>query len=431
MFSAACLKDDKGNYQSLGEVNDRLMIQDSSPILHYDTESTHSSITFQCDETDQNGKLELVDKVKNHYYFSLNTILACPHSVHCEVDNVDLSNLKNFDQDIFVKNDTKETYFSICKPLKASRGCLPGSAICQKDQESWISYGVPFKPPEKTLSGISLAYHQGSNCQADQKYSSEIIFKCDEKIFPGKPVKAESLGCHAKFFWPTSAACQIDNAWSTNDCLIEDQPIKPWLKYLQSRKEISVEKNGKTFYLNTCGQSSKCQGTICLKNQKGQMFNLGDTKSAEFSNTQMRVKYKSSEKCNNFTSFGAEIRFICDIESKREPHVYLAYDLPCYPIFVWKTYKTCGVDINKHHSENWLAKIWPLVLFLAFGLGLIYLLKDPWRREKTLNFLTNFKTKLCQRRQQEDHNILIENNVTIPTLGALEVMDEDDDLILA
>ena len=212
--SAACMVLGNGTYINIGDVNDRLTLQDGQPVLHYDHGSYHTTVRFQCApiKRAQNSRLVLLEKVKNHFYFDFFTPLACPFTVHCqalsspldEFWSYDLSALKNYQDNVKVGN----TYFSVCKPLSVTKEsfmvtdeesghtydlsstCPPGSAICEQFPDGFRGYGVAVDPPRviKTLE-VSIDYEGGSLCREvdNVRYNSTIRFICNPSVFPGKP----------------------------------------------------------------------------------------------------------------------------------------------------------------------------------------------------------------------------------------------------
>ena len=72
--------------KNIGKVNDRLTLQNHEPVIHYDNDIFHTSIHFKCApiKSVQSGRLVLLEKIKNHYYFDYFTTLACPYTVPCE-----------------------------------------------------------------------------------------------------------------------------------------------------------------------------------------------------------------------------------------------------------------------------------------------------------------------------------------------------------
>ena len=136
-----------GTYYNIGNVNDRLTFQINEPVLHYDNGMFHTSIHFKCApiKSSDDGKLVLLKRVKNRFYFDYYTTLACLHTVHCaawqqddsQLLSYDLSSLKNYEDDVDIVKGNVETLISVCKPLVnqpgwMAVGCPPGSGICKK-----------------------------------------------------------------------------------------------------------------------------------------------------------------------------------------------------------------------------------------------------------------------------------------------------------
>ena len=86
--SAACMVNAKGTEtKNIGNVTDRLTLQNHKPVIHYDNGIYHTSVHFKCApiRSLQDGQLVLLEQIKNHYYFDYFTTLACPYTVPCEV----------------------------------------------------------------------------------------------------------------------------------------------------------------------------------------------------------------------------------------------------------------------------------------------------------------------------------------------------------
>ena len=99
----------------------------------------------------------------------------------------------------------------------------------------------------------------------------------------------------------------------------------------------------------------------------------------------------------------------------------------------------CPSFASKHHtkpleklptprvSSSKTGLVFIIFLFGLAVLGVIFL-KQPENRER---LHSNFRRirNMCQRNQDEqDHNLLFQSNVNIPTFGDL---DDDEDLIIA
>ena len=135
-------------------------------------------------------------------------------------------------------------------------------------------------------------------------------------------------------------------------------------------------------------------------------------------------------------------RFVCDPsirQVKIEFEAALPENFPCHFIFKWTSYQVCPSFTSKHHtkpleklptprvSSSKTGLVFIIFLFGLAVLGVIFL-KQPENRER---LHSNFRRirNMCQRNQDEqDHNLLFQSNVNIPTFGDL---DDDEDLIIA
>ena len=451
--SGACMVRGNGTYVNIGDVSDRLNLQNGEPVLHYDHGTYHTTIRFRCAPIKKlhNSKLILLEKIKNHFYFDYFTTLACPFTVHCEASspqedfwNYDLSPLKNYNANVQVVN----TYFSVCKPLQGLTKCPPGSAICEYIDDKYVSYGVAVESPQvvKTLE-VVINYESGSIC--DQKsgirFNSTIKFVCNPSVYPGHPSfeATQSSGCHKSYVWQTMAACPnqtFAEDFDSSDCQIM-HPLQNYytLQAFRSQKDqILVDKQDK-FYIQPCGKSSKCLSPICLERQ-GKMFNMGKLTSTQFlmDEQEIRITYENGDPCESFhpinMNYSAEIRFVCN-PSTKDSALELLDRLPCHTIFRWTSAQICKTFTNHDQSHyvnsNKSSWTWTFFVILIVGIiGSIIVLRKPQNRERVRDKYVWFKVQYCSRRRNDDRNLLVENNVTIPAFGTLEV-DDDDDLIIA
>ena len=438
-------------------------------MLHYDVGLFHTSIHFICAplKSVQEGKLVLLERIKNHYYFDYFTTLACPYTVHCEAEKdmsiADLSMLKNYDQDVVLtSNDANQkTYFSVCKPIvdQAHLHCPAGSAICERTHDpnsntfKVTSFGVPVKPPKYSESGsIEIHYQKGSPCLSDKKrlYNSTIIFQCDPSRYPGKPalVTNDKNACHRTYQWQTIVACFNTSIFDASaKCHISH----PWEKIYSLQAFRSDNAHGLVvpglsddkdkYFVQLCGSNSKCAGSICYQKSNGKMISLGYIESTEFldDTKTLEIRYLSNE-----TDLGrqcwAEVHFVCD-KTVRETKLEMLREYACHPIFEWRSAQACpafdqDLVIAKNSQSIRVATSnlsWLVNIFLvAFVIGLIFHLRKPQNRERLQESCLKLKSKICcLQKRNEDTARLVEHNVTIPTFGGLHVDEDDDDLILA
>ena len=149
----------------------------------------------------------------------------------------------------------------------------------------------------------------------------------------------------------------------------------------------------------------------------------------------MRINYENGDACESFEStsmtYSAEIRFVCD--PSRSSTLELLDRLPCHPIFRWTSAQICASFTQHEQKPHFVHSNWTWTFFVILFIGIIGLsvfLRKPQNRERVRDKYVWFKVQYFSRRRNEDRNLLVENNVTIPAFGTLEVED-DDDLIIA
>ena len=242
------------------------------------------------------------------------------------------------------------------------------------------------------------------------------------------------------------AACPnqtFPEEFDTSDCHIM-HPLQKFysLKSFRSQTDQLVKNGQDKYYVQPCGKSSKCSSPICLEHH-GKILNMGKLASAQFlmDEQEMRIKYEDGDPCVPFDAinmtYSSEIRFVCDDSSSASQGLELLDDLPCHPIFLWTSSQVCGAltqnDPNAGHylnSKN-SSSVWTIVILGIGVIFVVFFLRKPQNRERVHDKIVWLRV-LClrRRRRNEDRNLLVENNVTIPTFGTLEV-DDDDDLIIA
>ncbi|KAL7871544.1 hypothetical protein SRHO_G00065270 [Serrasalmus rhombeus] len=66
---------------------------------------------------------------------------------------------------------------------------------------------------------ISIVYLNGDKCGSQGRYSTRVIFQCDDN--PGSPVFDFKDGCEYVFIWRTSEACPVKRVMG-KDCKVKD-----------------------------------------------------------------------------------------------------------------------------------------------------------------------------------------------------------------
>ena len=256
-------------------------------------------------------------------------------------------------------------------------------------------------------------------------------------------------GCHYRWRWETISACpnaSFPSILDVNGCKIFHPTKQSFsLHNLRLAQDYQLPKTksknlNQTYYIQPCGSSTHCQGTLCVKNAKdSKAKSLGSLNSSQFflDEKELRVLYKSTVTCNDlkWMKYSAEIHFVCD-ENAKEAKIELLQELPCHPIFKWLTSKICPAFISSrpmihpYIGGSSSSSFWTLsIVFILALIVIAMVMKKPFYRERAKDAFVWMKIKLFHRRR-EDTNLLVDSNVIIPAFGTLEV-DDDEDLIIA
>uniref|UniRef100_A0A8B9QJA1 Insulin like growth factor 2 receptor n=1 Tax=Apteryx owenii TaxID=8824 RepID=A0A8B9QJA1_APTOW len=364
--------------------------------LTYRGTSDTFTVTFICNDS-YPGELKFVREEINSAlnihdtFFEFHTALACaPAPVDCQVTDAagneyDLSDLSK-ESEPWIAVDTskdarKRTFFlNVCKPLPYVPGC-PGGAIgsCVKDADKSKNLGViQINPQAATDGSLSIIYLNGDACKDNQRYSTRIIFQCDQTM--GSPVFEQEGDCEFIFVWRTLAACPVHKAEGDN-CQVKDPKyghvynLKPL-----SNKDIKVSTDEYDYYFRVCGEITElCKPDVhavssCQVKKMDNTFRKVAgllTEKLTFKNGLIMINYTSGEKCHKIYKRSTAILFYCD-KTTSEP-VFLKETPDCTYMFEWHTQYACPpvkstecsykdndgnfYDLSSltRHRENWEA----------------------------------------------------------------------------
>ncbi|KAM9656105.1 cation-independent mannose-6-phosphate receptor isoform 1-T1 [Morphnus guianensis] len=322
------------------------------------------TVTFICNDS-YPGELKFVREEINSVlnihdtFFEFHTALACaPAPVDCQVTDAagneyDLSDLSK-EGEPWVAIDTskeakKRTFFlNVCKPLPYVPGC-PGGAIgsCVKYTDKSKNLGViQINPQAATDGSLSIIYLNGDTCKDKQRYSTRIIFQCDQTM--GSPVFEQEGDCEFIFVWRTLAACPIHKA-EGEDCQVKDPRyghvynLKPL-----SNKDIKVSTDEYDYYFRVCGEITEpCKPeahtvSSCQVKKTDNTFRKVAgllTEKLTFKNGLIMINYTNGEKCHKIYERSTAILFYCD-KTTSEP-VFLKETPDCTYMFEWHTQYAC------------------------------------------------------------------------------------------
>uniref|UniRef100_A0A8C3PZL1 Insulin like growth factor 2 receptor n=1 Tax=Chrysolophus pictus TaxID=9089 RepID=A0A8C3PZL1_CHRPC len=322
------------------------------------------TVTFICNDS-YPGELKFVHEEINSRlnihdtFFEFHTALACaPAPVDCQVTDAagneyDLSDLSKESEPWVAidtsKNAKKRTFFlNVCKPLPFVPGC-PGGAIgsCVKYLDKSKNLGViQINPQAATDGSLSITYLNGDTCKDKQRYSTRIIFQCDQTM--GSPVLEQEDDCEFVFVWRTLAACPVHKA-EGEDCQVKDPRyghvynLKPL-----SNKDIKVSTDEYDYYFRVCGEitelcrpGARSVSSCQVKKMDSTFRKVAGllTEKLTFKNGLIMINYTSGEQCHKIYERSTAILFYCD-KTTSEP-VFLKETPDCTYMFEWHTQYAC------------------------------------------------------------------------------------------
>ena len=134
---------------------------------------------------------------------------------------------------------------------------------------------------------------------------------------------------------------------------------------------------------------------------------------------------------------------------KLEFEAALPENIPCHFIFKWTSYQVCPSFAKEHQTEpleklptntkkTTRSKTGLVLIVLLFSVSVFgaFYLRLPENRERLHENLRRVRNQMCQRNQDEqEHTLLFQSNVNIPTFGdqinRFGDLDDDEDLIIA
>lgn len=330
------------------------------------TEPTFT-ISFVCDQNTTVNPLKLINETmstaehtQHNVLFEFSTPLACePAPVECRVTDLrgneyDLSDLSLEDKP-FVPLDTSEQasnqkfFLSVCKPLPLINGCPMGViGACGQVNGRGLNLGYVQSRLQATSDGsISIVYLGGDKCLADGRYSTRIIFQCDDS--PGSPMFDRQDGCEYVFIWRTSEACPVKRVQGS-DCKVRD-PRNGYEYNLMplAGKDYSVKNDQYTYHFAVCGP---IQGSVCphgrensvascqTENSKHRIAGLSN-QNLLFDDAIIMINYTNGETCHKIYERSTAILFSCDHSQNPGKPVFIKETPDCTYLFEWHTALAC------------------------------------------------------------------------------------------
>ncbi|KAK2855938.1 hypothetical protein Q5P01_004673 [Channa striata] len=327
------------------------------------------TINFVCDPSSYPGSLKLVQEdmrslathVVHDVLFDFPTALACPPApVDCEFgddqgNKYDLSPLiRNGDDSPWIAIDadsgkSRTFYINVCKPLPPLDNCPAGplGACGLMDGRSYNLGYIQSTPQVAEVGSISIVYQNGEQCNQTSRYSTRIIFHCDDN--PGSPMFDHTDGCEYVFIWRTSVACPVQTSQG-DDCRVRD-PKSGYELNLNSLKgkDYSVRNGKYTYHLSVCEGLHKDVCThnggksvsSCQTDGKNHKIAGIANQIVSYVGDQLILNYTNGETCHKIYQRSTEIHFTCNPDINPGEPEFVKETSDCTYIFTWSTALAC------------------------------------------------------------------------------------------
>ncbi|XP_062912676.1 cation-independent mannose-6-phosphate receptor [Mobula hypostoma] len=332
-------------------------------------------ILFQCDEVPGSPVFEDFDDCE--YLFVWRTPAACPvrraQGENCQVKDpkygyvLDLRSLANKNYQVNV--DEYTYYFRVCDQLREFKcGNDTGNradavSACQVKGNTHKIAGRFTQKLTYEDGLIMINYTRGDICHRIYQRSTAILFYCDHRQTPGKPVfLRETPDCTYLFEWRTSYACP---PFQSIECTARDSNGNSYdlssLSQSHANWEIDQQANvEQKYYINVCKSLVPQNGSwecpfragVCLKDGS-KYTSLGEVVAGprwEDSGV-LTLQYENGDLCpDGIRNKTATIRFKCDENAINTKPYLITAILDCKYTFLWFTAVACPVTKNVHNQ---------------------------------------------------------------------------------
>ncbi|XP_024119822.2 cation-independent mannose-6-phosphate receptor [Oryzias melastigma] len=350
----------------------RLKLTYRGPLLESSATRDTFTVNFVCDPNSHPGdpkafqvlreEMSTVGNRTTHdAVFNFYTALACtPAPVDCSISDAlgneyDLSRLiRNEDDSPWIPIDTgagRRFYINVCRPLPPGTDCPVGPlGACGLVGGKKVNLGYVQSMPQVAEDGsISIVYQNGDQCGAASRYSTRIIFQCDDSV--GVPMFDRQGGCEYVFMWRTSEACPIRRSRGEN-CRVQD-PRSGFQFDLSSLKnrDFTVSNEKYVYHLSVCGPLQK---GVCTHRESGaesvsscqvtgssQKIAGMSNQNLVFVGDQILLNYTSGETCHRVYQRSTLISFSCHPDAGPGAPEFIKETPDCTYLFSWPTALAC------------------------------------------------------------------------------------------
>ncbi|XP_076873911.1 cation-independent mannose-6-phosphate receptor isoform X2 [Brachyhypopomus gauderio] len=359
------------------------------------------TINFVCDQNATTGSLKFIHEelgtntttthVQHDVLFEFSTALACkPAPVDCRVtdsqgNEYDLSDL-SLDNEPYIPLDTSDQassqrfFINVCKPLPYISGCPIGViGSCGQINGRGVNLGYVQSNLQAASDGsISIVYLNGDKCGSGARYSTRVIFQCDDS--PGSPIFDRQDGCEYVFIWRTSEACPVKRVQGQN-CMVKDprSGFEYDLTPLSGRDhEVKIDQYVYHFAVCSPIKTSVCPHgpgeAVSSCQVEGTTHRIAGmvTRNLTFDDGVIMINYTNGEACHKIYERSTAILFSCDHSKNPGKPAFIRETADCTYLFEWHTtlacppFKTISCSYNDgaghsydlssltQHTSNWV-----------------------------------------------------------------------------
>ncbi|XP_050535949.1 cation-independent mannose-6-phosphate receptor isoform X3 [Daktulosphaira vitifoliae] len=128
----------------------------------------------------------------------------CDKKLECKIDNYDVTALKNT---YVIKSQLITYYIYMC-----SYSFQGISGLMEMNNKNYSLGHQTTIPKINDIGFYEILFDDGDNCMKDKsnlKYSSKILFECDDSVAKGYPQYVQNNNCQVEFIWRTSFVCNL------------------------------------------------------------------------------------------------------------------------------------------------------------------------------------------------------------------------------
>ncbi|XP_071956716.1 cation-independent mannose-6-phosphate receptor-like [Antedon mediterranea] len=361
-----------------------------------------SEIIFECDESQERGKPQLVtsDDEACFYSFIWKSNFVCP-PMHqpCHVANgnklYDLHSLSRLTSSWEVKSNKKKIFYvNICTAImNGPKGCDESAAVCSEDGNVVEILGKEYTQiliTDADTNSLQMDFKEGKSTECSGKnVDTAITFTCGKKI--GTPdftgLSENGANCVYNFKWQTRVACpeEIATVEGKNWKFTDPETNKDIdIHELKSKQHTAEEKRGETtyeYYISLDGdvrlpegEEKECKGAAICQTSGTFQRNVGSSSTKKFyiSDGTLEMVVTKPKSCGKGGGdVNSTIIFQCDESVGLGKPEFQYESIKCHYFFIWKTNRVCTTTSDRTSLSSEVGKSHPAGIIIAVFVTLV------------------------------------------------------------